>query len=91
MEEFTDKEILDFVKKNLRLSRNASGDPQLSRVRCNIVGCVDGNVGNVHGNADSVGGDIGSVGGNAGCVYGNVDNVFGKIGKIKKEESDEVD
>ena len=63
MKEFTDKEILDFAKKNLTLIRNDVGETQLSRVRCNV---------------NTVDGDVGAVGGSVGTVDGNVRVVRGK-------------
>ena len=72
MTKLTDKEILDFVRENLRLGKNIFGDVYLCKVSCNIIGDVEGNVvGNVDGN-----------------VYGNVGGgVFGTV-KEKKVTND---
>ena len=77
MIEFTDKEILDFAKKNLTLIRNDAGKTQLSRVLCD-VGIVNGDVVLVDGNVVLVDGNVRVVYGNVNTVNGNVRVVYGK-------------
>ena len=67
MTKLTDKEILDFVRKNLTLDKNSLGAVYLGGVSCNIIGDVEGYI---IGNVDYIERSVsGSVGGN---VKGNM-------------------
>ena len=68
----TDKEILDFVRENLTLDKNESGNFEIKEVLCPIHGHIFGDVkGDVRGNV-------------CGDVCGNVVwDVYGKVlGKV---------
>lgn len=69
MKQLTDKEILDFAKKNLSIIRTSYGTLQLFRVKCDVdyvdgyVSYVDGDVDYVYGYVNAVGGNVNTVGG----------------------------
>ena len=64
----TDKEILDFAKKNLVFSKNKNGKLNLADVNCDI----EGDVASVSGDVVSVSGDVGYVSGDVGTVCGKI-------------------
>lgn len=80
MNNFTDKEILQFAKANLRFLK--IGEEMYLDEVCGGVGSVLGDVVDVKGNVGSVIGDVRLVARNVDVVLGSVLSVSGDVGKV---------